>query len=342
LSRAARTRFFGPIMSDELPERIEITVPDEGAGCRLDSFLAQQFPDYSRMHLRRAINAAGVQVNGRRTKAAHRLLPGERITLVLPERPRAAPAPEDIPLDVLYEDDWLAAINKPPGMVVHPSKGHWSGTLASALQFRFRALSAAGGLTRPGIVHRLDRDTSGVLVVAKTDQAHFLLADQFEQRTVEKEYFAVVVGTPNRDQDLIDLPIGMHPYQREKMAIRRDHPTSRPAQTRYQVVERFAGFAAMRLLPKTGRTHQLRVHLASIGHAVLCDRQYGGRAEITRGEIRRDPTDTQLLLDRQALHAARLKLKHPSTGEPLEFVAPLPADMAGLLEELREYRKDGN
>ncbi len=291
------------------------------------------------MHLRRAINAAGVKVNGRRTKAAHRLAAGDRITLVLPDLPRPAPAPEDISLDVLFEDDWLAAINKPPGMVVHPSKGHWSGTLASALQFRFRTLSGAGGLTRPGIVHRLDRDTSGVLVVAKTDQAHFLLADQFEQRTVEKEYFALVVGAPDRDQDLIDLPIGMHPYQREKMAIRRDHSTSRPAQTRYQVSERFDGFAALRLFPKTGRTHQLRVHLASIGHPVLCDRQYGGRVEITRGEIRRDPTDEEVLLNRQALHAARLALTHPGTGARLEFVAPLPADIAGVLEELRTYRR---
>jgi 23S rRNA pseudouridine1911/1915/1917 synthase len=274
-------------------------------------------------------------VDGRRVKAAHRLRLGEKVSLTLPEIPREAPQPEDIPLDILYEDDWLAAINKPPGMVVHPAKGHWAGTLTSALQFHFDRLSGAGGPSRPGIVHRLDRDTSGVLVVAKTDRAHFALADQFEERTVEKEYFAIICGHPDRDRDLIDLPIGIHPYQREKMAIRRDHPSARSAQTFYEVVERFDGFAAVRVLPKTGRTHQIRVHLNATGCPVLCDRHYGGRAQLTRGELRNDPSDTHILLGRQALHAARLALKHPETGQRLEFRASLPADIAEVLAELR-------
>ncbi len=200
--------------------------------------------------LRKAINAAAVEVNGARQKASHRLRLGERVRLALPEIPREAPAPEDIPLDVLYEDAWIAAINKPPGMVVHPAKGHWAGTLTGALQFHFDSLSGAGGPARPGIVHRLDRDTSGVLVVAKTDRAHFALSEQFAARTVEKEYFAIVAGSPDRDRDLVDLPIGVHPYQREKMAVRRDHPTSRPAQTFYEVTERFVGFAALRACRK--------------------------------------------------------------------------------------------
>jgi 23S rRNA pseudouridine1911/1915/1917 synthase len=281
------------------------------------------------------INADAVQVNGRRAKAAHKLRTGERVSIVLPELPKISPQAEDIPLEILYEDEWLAAINKPAGMVVHPAKGHWKGTLTSALQFHFDKLSGAGGPTRPGIVHRLDRDTSGVLVVAKTDQAHFLLADQFEARSTEKEYLAITVGVPDRDRDIIDQPIGIHPYQREKMAIRRDHATSRPAQTYYEVIERFGGFAAVKVLPKTGRTHQIRVHLAHIGCPVLCDKLYSGRDRITRGELLRRLEDREMILTRQALHASRLGISHPSTGERLEFVAPLAEDMSSVLSVLR-------
>jgi 23S rRNA pseudouridine1911/1915/1917 synthase len=317
---------------------VERIVGEDSIGQRLDLFLAQQFPTHSRVQLRRAVNAATIEVDGRRAKAAHRLRLGERISVRLPPIPREAPQPENIPLDILYEDEWLAAINKPPGMVVHPAKGHWAGTLTSALQFHFDRLSGAGGPARPGIVHRLDRDTSGVMVVAKTDQIHFALSAQFEERSVEKEYFAIVVGNPDRDRDAVDLPIGVHPYQREKMAIRRDHPTSRPAKTFYEVVERFAGFAAVRILPRTGRTHQIRVHLHHIGCPVLCDRLYGGRAEITRGELSGDVSDASLLLDRQALHALRLAIAHPQTGERLEFIAPLPADIETVRTELRRFR----
>jgi 23S rRNA pseudouridine1911/1915/1917 synthase len=208
------------------------------------------------------------------------------------------------------------------------------------VQYHFGGkLSRAGGPSRPGIVHRLDRDTSGVIVVAKNDLAHGNLATQFQDRRVEKEYFAIVAGAPQLDRDRIDEPIGLHPHQREKMAIRRDHPLSRTAETFYEVLERFEGFAAVRIVPKTGRTHQIRVHLGHVGCPVLCDRQYGGRARITRGEIRRDPSDTLVLLDRQALHARRLRLTHPATGKALEFEAPLPSDLQAVLEELRKHRK---
>ncbi len=300
--------------------------------------LAAQFPIYSRVHLRKVINAGGVQVDGKRTKAAHRLRAGERIRIVLPDLPREGPIPEDIPLSVLYEDDQIAVVDKPPGMVVHPARGHWSGTLTSALAFHFDQLSSTGGAVRPGIVHRLDRDTSGVLVVAKNDRAHLQVAEQFEQRTTEKEYFAIVVGVPNWARDVIDLPIGPHPYHREKMAIRRDHPASRQAQTFYEVVERFAGFAALRVLPKTGRTHQIRLHLSHVGCPVLCDRLYGGRSQISYGEIRGDMQNLDVLLDRQALHARRLKIASPTSGEPLEFIAPIPTDLERVLDELRKYR----
>jgi 23S rRNA pseudouridine1911/1915/1917 synthase len=315
----------------------DLIVPPEHAGARLDWYLAQQFSSYSRVMLRKIINAAGVQVDGNRVKAAHKLQAGERITISLPELPREGPQPENIPLEVLYEDEHLAVINKPPGMVVHPGKGHWAGTLTAALQFHFDQLSSAGGAARPGIVHRLDRDTSGVIVVAKTDRAHLRLAEQFEARTTEKEYFAICAGRADRDRDTIDLPIGIHPYQRERMAIRRDHESSREAQTFYEVAERFDGFIAFRVRPKTGRTHQIRLHLVTINCPVLCDKQYGGRASITLGELQRSADET-VLLDRQALHARRLKIQHPETGEPLEFEAPIPADLERTLAALREFR----
>jgi 23S rRNA pseudouridine1911/1915/1917 synthase len=311
--------------------------PAEG-GCRLDAYLAARFPQYSRVYLRRAIAAGGVRVDGRGGKPAYRLKPGQRVEFVLPEIPRQAPQPENIPLEVLYEDEHLLVVNKPPGMVVHPARGHWSGTLASALQFHYGpSLSGAGGLNRPGIVHRLDRDTSGAILVARNDQVHAALARQFAARQIEKEYFAIVCGVPRRDRDWIDCPIGFHPRQREKMAIVRDHPQSRPAQTFYEVLERFDGFATVRALPKTGRTHQIRVHLTHIGCPVLCDRQYGGRRRITRGELRRDG-DELVLLERQALHARRLRFTHPASGDSIEVEAPLPADIAAVLAELRVCR----
>ncbi|MBU4273269.1 MAG: RluA family pseudouridine synthase [Planctomycetes bacterium] len=318
---------------------VELTVGAAEAGLRLDAFLASHFADYSRVHLRRIISAGGVKVDGRGGKPAYRLKPGQRVSFVLPKIPRESPSPENIPLDVLYEDEHLAVVNKPPDMVVHPARGHWSGTLASALQFRFgTTLSAAGGASRPGIVHRLDRDTSGAILVARNDRMHAALSRQFADRQIEKEYFALVSGRPPRDRDLIDSPIGFHPRVREKMAIRRDDSASRPAQTFYEVLERFDGFAALGLLPKTGRTHQIRVHLNHVGFPVLCDRQYGGRRRITRGEIRREPADELVLLERQALHARRLRFTHPATGQAMEIEAPLPSDIAAVLEELRAYR----
>lgn len=318
-------------------EPTELVVTHEFVGKRVDIYIADHFPAYSRMHLRKVIHAGGVSVNGKQVKSSFKVREGQRVSIHLPPVPTAGPIPENIPLDILFEDEHMAAINKPPDMVVHPARGHWKGTLTAALAFHFQNLSSAGGPARPGVVHRLDRETSGVIVIAKTNRAHFELASQFEDRTTEKEYLAITAGAPNHDRDIIDQPIGIHPFQREKMAIRANHSTSRESRTFYEVVERFGRFAFVRLLPKTGRTHQLRVHLEHIGCPVLCDRQYGGRTVITRGEIRRDPSDTHVLLDRQALHAHRLKIAHPITREPLEFVAPIPADMQSVLDELRAH-----
>lgn len=319
-------------------EPVELIVDEEFADSRLDWFLAQQFPGFSRVQLRRAIDADGVRVNGKKTKASSHVHAGQRVSVLLPDIPQEGPQAEDIPLDVLFEDCQIAAINKPPGMVVHPAKGHWSGTLASALRYHFEHLSSLGGPIRPGIVHRLDRDTSGVIVVAKTDEAHRQLALQFEQRTVDKEYFAIVAGRPDRDRDTIDQPIGPHPHTREKMAIRPSASASREARSFYEVVERFDGFATVRISPKTGRTHQIRVHLAHIGCPVLCDKQYGGRSLITLGELSRDADLQEPLLSRQALHAARIAFVHPTTGEPLEFVAPVPDDLERVIAALRQFR----
>jgi 23S rRNA pseudouridine1911/1915/1917 synthase len=329
--------------SDDDPadtEPIVLAVEAEDAGSRLDAFLARRLPKYSRVQLRKVIGAGGVRVNEQGTKVAHRLSAGDRVVVVLPPMNTAGPHPENIPLDILYEDDTIIAVNKQPGMVVHPARGHWSGTLASALSFHFQQLSKVGGETRPGIVHRLDRDTSGVMVVAKTDPMHFALAAQFENRTTEKEYLAITAGVPDRDRDIIQQPLGVHPHQREKMAIRSGHHTSRDATTFYEVLERFAGFAVVKVLPKTGRTHQIRVHLAHLGCPVLCDKLYGGRASITRAELIRGQasisgTADDVILNRQALHARRIKLTHPATGEPIEFTAPLPADLQGVLNLLR-------
>jgi len=330
-------------------EPVELTVQPGESGMRLDALLAQHFTRYSRVHLRKVISAGGVTVDQVPSKPSLRLKPGQTIRMVLPELPRQSPEPENIPLDVLYEDEAVIAVNKPPGMVVHPSRGHWSGTLAGALQYHFNELSTIGGPTRPGIVHRLDRDTSGVILIARNDQAHAALSAQFAERTVEKEYLALTVGVPDRDRDFIDEPIGHHPHQRDKMAIRRSDPAARAARTFYEVLERLVGYSLIRLLPKTGRTHQLRVHLDHIGCSVLCDRLYGGRARITRGELRKDvqrpgiqaaggEDADEVLLDRQALHAERLAFTHPTRGDRLEVHAPLPADMSKTLDSLRERR----
>ncbi len=299
----------------------QITAAEEEGGERIDAVLAKHLPAYSRVFLRKVVQEGGGRVNGETVKPSFRLRAGQAIEVDLPPPPTDGPQPEEIPLKILFEDDHLIAIDKPPAMVVHPAKGHWSGTLTSALAYHFGKLSDVGGATRPGIVHRLDRDTSGVIIVAKTNPVHLALSAQFESRDVQKEYLAITLGKVQMDRDVIRAAIGPHPYQRDKMAIREGHPQSRDAETWYEVIERFEGYTVVRLMPKTGRTHQIRVHLAHIGAAVLCDRQYAGHAQVTRGQLARrlarreppQPGDDQVLLERQALHAKRLELNHPIT-----------------------------
>jgi 23S rRNA pseudouridine1911/1915/1917 synthase len=251
---------------------------------------------------------------------------------------------EDIPLEVLYEDEFLAAINKPADMVVHPAKGHWSGTLVNALRFHFGRLSGLNGDYRAGIVHRLDRDTSGVILVAKEEQTHRDLSALFEQRKIFKEYAALTAGVLDRDSDYIEGRIGHHPTDRVKMTVAdEDDEDAREAVSYYEVVERFRGFTFVRMQPRTGRTHQIRVHLASVGCPVLADKVYGGRDRFHLSDLvpGLDPAADELLLPRQALHAHRLRLRHPRRDLVLDLEAPLPPEFQKTLSALRLYRPLG-
>jgi 23S rRNA pseudouridine1911/1915/1917 synthase len=314
-------------------------------GQRLDQYLAAQFPDFSRSLIRKAIDAGTVTVNGAAAKASYKVRNGDVLRLWLPKPRTGHPVPEEIPLDVLYEDDYLALVNKPPDMVVHPAKGNWSGTLANAISYRFGAVSEAGGEHRPGIVHRLDRDTSGVILIAKEERTHRDLSLLFERRKVFKEYVAITHGVLDRDSDYIEAKIIRHPLERIKMAVTddEDDEDAKDAVTYYEVIERFPGHTFVRVQPRTGRTHQIRVHLASVGCPVLADKVYSGRDQFRLSDLVPDlnPGADEVLLPRQALHAYRIRFLHPRLGEWLEVVAPLPAEFERTLAALRRYRPIG-
>jgi 23S rRNA pseudouridine1911/1915/1917 synthase len=320
----------------------EFVVKARMVGKRIDAYLASRYPDYSRSVVQKVIDVGAVLVNGQPTKASYRVRLDDRICVWLPELADDAPTPEDIPITVVYEDATLTVVNKPAGMVVHPAKGHWTGTLVNALQFHYDTLSTAGGAQRPGIVHRLDRDTTGLLLVAKADPAHKQLAQQFEQRSVHKEYLALVAGVPERDSDYIERTIGFHPTSREKMAIRLPEDGGKAAVTFYEVMERFRGYALVRCKPATGRTHQIRVHLAHIGHPIIADKAYSGRDRLTLGDLigpgASEADGESVLIDRQALHAHALRFEHPDTRQAVHLTAPLPEDMTRTLEALRRLR----
>ncbi|MDR3197213.1 MAG: RluA family pseudouridine synthase [Planctomycetaceae bacterium] len=341
---------------DAKPNEPQIRIVEASeSGWRLDLFLARHFPGYSRTLIRTAIQNGGVCIDSEGEKPtagkpAYRLKPEQRVRFTLPEILRDTPRPEPIPLDILHEDNDLAVINKPANMVVHPSRGHWSGTLVAALAYHFGdKLSSVRGPLRAGIVHRLDKDTTGVILIAKNDVIHAQLAKLFEQRQIHKEYFAVVVGCPHLDRDMIDAPIGLHPKIKEKMCVAPPNtPNVKTAQTFYEVIKRYKKTATVRCFPKTGRTHQIRVHLAFTGYPVLCDNMYGGRKTITQEEIDGTvpvslsgeyPAGT-VLLNRQALHAHKLRFVHPKTEKELEIVAPIPPDIKSVIDCLE--RKNSN
>jgi 23S rRNA pseudouridine1911/1915/1917 synthase len=302
------------------------------AGQRLDRWLAARLGSLSRARLQALIAGGHVRVDGAGSRASARLRAGQVVELEVPPPTSPEPRPEPIALSIVYEDAHLIVLDKPAGLVVHPGAGNASGTLVNALLHHARDLSGVGGVLRPGIVHRLDRGTSGLMVVAKDDAAHQALARQFAARTVGKEYLAVVLGVPARRSGSIDAAIGRDPSHRKRMAAAA--PRGREARSAYEVAEVLDGAALLRVRIHTGRTHQVRVHLASIGHPVAGDATYGGRR--TPGCRRREAREAVERLGRPALHAARLAFDHPATGQRLSFESPLPPDLSELLEALRK------
>lgn len=322
-------------------EPLDLLVMVKAEGMRLDQYVLLHLgANFSRMEVQRAIESGGVTVNGRPSKPGYRVRHMDRLHVVMPEPTHEIPVPENIPLDILFEDEWLAVVNKPHDMVVHPAKGNWSGTLVNALQWRFRdQLSTENGQLRAGIVHRLDKDTSGVILVAKDDRTHRELAMQFESRTVFKEYVALVAGELGRDSDYIEGALKMHPHDRLRMVVSTD-PDAKHALSYYEVMERFRGFTLVRVQPRTGRTHQIRVHLLHVGSPVLADKVYGGRSEVRLSDLvpNLPRAEDAVLIGRQALHAYRLRFRHPRTEQWIEAEAPLPEDMRRVLEALRRHR----
>ena len=288
---------------------------------RLDKFLSAMLPDQSRSYLQKIIKDGNVLVNGEPKKSSYRLEDGDEVTADLPELKSPDIEPENIPLDILYEDDSILMVNKPKGMVVHPSAGHYTGTLVNAVLWHCQGqLSGINGVSRPGIVHRIDKDTTGVLVVCKNDAAHNAVAAQLKEHSITRKYRAIVHGVIKEDEGTVDAPIGRHPTERKKMAS--GVKNGKRAVTHYRVLERFQGYTYVECQLETGRTHQIRVHMASIHHPLLGDIVYG-------------PAKDSHHLEGQTLHAMVLGLIHPVTGEYLEVEAPLPEYFENLLKKFR-------
>lgn len=317
-----------------------LVVKHDFKGKRIDQYLVSRLQEYSRSFIQGLIRNGDVMVCGRTTKNSYEVQKDDVITVQLPEFVDDEVEPQNIPLDVVFEDDYILVINKPPDMVVHPARGHSKGTLVNAIKYYCNNLSELNGNLRPGIVHRLDRDTTGIIVVAKSDQGHGIIARQFESRVVKKEYIAVVEGRMDFDADIIELPIGRHKRTREKMAVRYDN--GKPGTSRYEVVERFARHTVVKVFPATGRTHQIRVHMQHIGHPVVADLLYGNANAVTMSDISAsdilangDGCDEKPIIARQALHAHQIEFCHPVSNEPVRFKADVPDDMSNLIDALR-------
>lgn len=297
-------------------------VQPEEKGVRIDKYLSEQLPDSSRSFLQKLIQDGQVTVNGKAIKSNYKVNGNDQIELEIPEAVEPEIEAEDIPLDILYEDSDLLVVNKPKGMVVHPCAGHYNGTLVNALMYHCKEdLSGINGVMRPGIVHRIDRNTTGSLLVCKNDYSHNFLAEQLKVHSITRKYRAIVHGNIKEDTDTVDAPIGRHPIDRKKMAI--NHKNGKEAVTHYQVLERFGKFTYIECQLETGRTHQIRVHMSSLGHPLLGDDVYG-------------PAKCPYPhLQGQTLHAQVLGFLHPTTKEYVEFSAPLPEYFEELLEKLR-------
>ncbi|MFH1790626.1 MAG: RluA family pseudouridine synthase [Candidatus Omnitrophota bacterium] len=296
-------------------KKYEFTAGAADSGSRLDVFLVERLNHKeSRSFVKKIIDNAGVLVNGTHHKAHFTMHEGDRVCIEIPSPLPVVMRPENIPITIVYEDEDLIVLNKQAGLVVHPAPGHYTGTLINALLYHCKNLSGIGGVIRPGLVHRLDKDTSGLMVVAKTDTAHQSLAGQFKSRKARREYVALVRGIVQLDTGVVELPIGRSPFDRKRMDV--SFTNSREARTTYHVVKRYRDFTMVRLTLDTGRTHQIRVHMAHIGHPVVGDATYGSR----KGS------------DRQALHAKSLFFRHPVTKEEMGFDSDMPADMAEILK----------
>lgn len=289
---------------------------------RLDKFLAEELSEMSRSHIQKLIKDGDISVNQKPVKANYKLSAGDEITVSVPEPEIPDILPEDIPLDIIYEDDDILVVNKPKGMVVHPAPGHYSGTLVNAIMYHCRDnLSGINGVTRPGIVHRIDMDTTGSLLICKNDRAHQSLAEQLKEHSITRKYHAIVHGNLKEDTGTVNAPIGRHPVDRKKMSIHA--PNGRHAVTHYRVLERFGNYTYIECQLETGRTHQIRVHMSSIGHPILGDTVYGS-------------AKSPFKLEGQTLHAKVLGIVHPTTGEYMEFDAPLPEYFVNLLKNLKK------
>ena len=300
----------------------QIVISAEEQGSRLDRVLSGRFPDMTRSSLQGLIESGAVSKDGKPLKKNYKVCEADAISVELPEPKQVEIQPEDIPLDVVYEDADIVVVNKPRGMVVHPAPGNWSGTLVNALMYHCGdSLSGINGEIRPGIVHRIDKDTSGLLVVAKNDAAHRSLAEQIAVHSALRQYYAVVIGCPKEDSGTISAPIARHRTDRKKMAV---DPNGREAVTHYAVLERYRGFTYLTFRLETGRTHQIRVHMKHIGHPIIGDPLYGPKTDSWK-------------LGGQCLHAGKLTLTHPSTGERMTFTAPLPDYFEAVLNRLRSH-----
>ncbi|EOS57914.1 RluA family pseudouridine synthase [Paenibacillus barengoltzii] len=307
-------------LEDFEEEKLEWVAGPADAKERIDKFAKMQLgEEFSRSQIQLWIEAGNLVVNGASVKANYKLAEGDRIVLVIPEAEPTEIVPEDIPLDIYYEDSDVIVVNKPRGMVVHPAPGHNSGTLVNALMFHCKDLSGINGELRPGIVHRIDKDTSGLIMAAKNDKAHASLAAQLKAHTVTRKYYALVHGNVSHDQGTVDAPIGRDPHDRKMYTV--IERNSKHAVTHFQVAERFGDYTLLELKLETGRTHQIRVHMKFIGHPLVGDPLYGRSKGIK--------------MDGQALHAAVLGFDHPEDGRYLEFSAPIPADMEDVLQSLR-------
>jgi len=304
-----------------MADRLRFEAAPEDAGLRVDSFLAEK-SGLSRSAVARILEGGGVILSGRPVKKNHKLSAGEAFDLILSEPEPSRAEPEAIALDVVYEDDDLIVVNKPRGMVVHPAAGHYEGTLVNALLYHCgSSLSGIGGVLRPGIVHRIDKDTSGLILAAKNDFAHTRLAAQIKRHEVSREYEAVVLGKVKQDRGTVDAPVGRHPAERKRMAVLPGGAHAKDAVTHYEVLARYPGYTHIRCVLETGRTHQIRVHMAHLGHPVAGDPVYGPK---------KDP----LKLGGQCLHARILRLTHPRTGRNLEFVTELPPYFQKVLVQI--------